>query len=353
MEGVPRRGADVSGFSERRKRTASRIKPGDFLLCYMTGVSRWVGILEVLSPMFIDKTPIWNEEAFPVRFRVKPRVLLEAETGVPIMDLKDRLSYFEKGTSPNVWTGYFRGSPTLIKPADAAVIHAALEEASVRPVVRPVEPEKLRRRVKMYKTKKIGEVTIPEPEEAPAPLTAEGKEPTHEEIQHRLVRLGADLGLDVWVARNDKGREVNGVRLGEMPRVRPTLPLQFDEATNRTIELIDVLWLQGNAIVAAFEVEHSTSIYSGLLRMADLKAMQPNLTVPLYIVAADGRRRKVVEEVNRPTFGLLKPPLRDVCRFIPYSRLVAEMERFGAATKHLKPEFLADLSESCTPRGEE
>ena len=49
-----------------------------------------------------------------------------------------------------------------------------------------------------------------------------------------------------------------------------------------TIELIDVLWLQGNAIVAAFEVESTTSIYSGLLRMSDLVAMQPNLNIPLW-----------------------------------------------------------------------
>jgi hypothetical protein len=83
--------------------------------------------------------------------------------------------------------------------------------------------------------------------------------------------------------------------------------LQFDEATNRTIELIDVLWLKGNAVVAAFEIESTTSIYSGLLRMSDLIAMQPNLNIPLYLVAPDERRQKVFAEVNRPTFSRLSP----------------------------------------------
>ena len=32
-------------------------------------------------------------------------------------------------------------------------------------------------------------------------------------------------------------------------------PKQFDPVTNRTIELIDVLWLDGNSIEAAFEIE--------------------------------------------------------------------------------------------------
>jgi hypothetical protein len=41
--------------------------------------------------------------------------------------------------------------------------------------------------------------------------------------------------------------------------------------------------------VAAFEI---TSICSGLLRMADLVAMQPNLNIPLFLVAPEERREK-------------------------------------------------------------
>lgn len=78
-----------------------------------------------------------------------------------------------------------------------------------------------------------------------------------------------------------------------------------------------MLWLKGNAVVAAFEIESTTSIYSGLLRMADLIAMQPNLNIPLYLVAPDERRQKVFAEVNRPTFSRLSPPLVELCRFVP------------------------------------
>src|SRR5207249_1214253 len=107
----------------------------------------------------------------------------------------------------------------------------------------------------------------------------------------------------------------------DLPRIKQTLPVQFDEATNRTIELIDVLWLRGNAIVAAFEIESTTSIYSGLLRMADLISMQPNLNIPLYLVAPGQRQGKVLQEVNRPTFAHLSPPLNRICRFISFSTL--------------------------------
>jgi len=140
---------------------------------------------------------------------------------------------------------------------------------------------------------------------------------------------------------------VEGHRFADLPRLKEELPLQFDEATNRTIELIDVLWLKGNAIVAAFEIESTTSIYSGLLRMSDLIAMQPNLNIPLYLVAPDERREKVITEVNRPTFSQLSPPMNQMCRFISFSALRERISQVAFVIRHLKPDFLEELSESC------
>lgn len=58
-------GANVSGFSATRAKTVEKIRPGDYLLCYLTGVSRFVGVLEVISKPFVDTKPIWGEGAFP------------------------------------------------------------------------------------------------------------------------------------------------------------------------------------------------------------------------------------------------------------------------------------------------
>ena len=112
--------------------------------------------------------------------------------------------------------------------------------------------------------------------------------------------------------------------------------------------LIDVLWLRGNAIVSAFEIESTTSIYSGLLRMSDLIAMQPNLKIPLYLVAPDDRRDKVITEVNRPTFSRLDPPMSQMCRFIAFSALRKKVAEVASVIRFLKPEFLTEVSESCT-----
>lgn len=151
------------------------------------------------------------------------------------------------------------------------------------------------------------------------------------------------------MARNDRNRKHNSVNFQDIPRLRRELPRQFDDATNRTIELIDVLWLQGDAIIAAFEVEHTTTIYSGLLRMSDLVSMQPNIKIDLFMVAPDERREKVAYEINRPTFARLKPPLPKICRFIPYSELKKEIEQIGGRIRYMKPEFISEIAESCEP----
>jgi hypothetical protein len=191
----------------------------------------------------------------------------------------------------------------------------------------------------------------PEPEEASAPI-ADSTETVasttrHTEIQFHLLSLGAEMGFDLWVARNDRNKKWTNQTLGELPGMVPELPTQFNRATNQTIELIDVLWLKGNSIVAAFEVESTTSIYSGLLRMSDLLALQPNLEIDLFLVAPDDRRDKVEQELLRPTFSLREKPLSTVCGFLAFSKLTERIEgirRLGLATS-LKPTFLKQVAE--------
>jgi hypothetical protein len=88
---------------------------------------------------------------------------------------------------------------------------------------------------------------------------------------------------------------------------------------SNTIEHIDVLWLKGRSIARAFEVEHSTAVYYGLLGMADLLALQPNINIRLHILAPEERREKVFHEMLRPVFSLLdRGPFSASCTFISY-----------------------------------
>lgn len=340
-------GAKITGFRIKRRKYAEKIHPGDFFICYITGISRFIGILEVESEVFIDRTPLWEDEEFPVRFKVKLIHKLEPLTAIPVKTLAKQLSIFSNLENPKAWTGFFRGSPALFNQDDALIIENAIKKAIESPVERPFDERKLVQRPKKTYKSKLGVVTIPDTA-GDSELEVEYIEKTtHEEIQYMLLKLGSDMNLDVWVARNDLNKEFGGKQFRDIPRLRSALPRQFDDATNRTIELIDVLWLQGDAIVAAFEVEHSTAIYSGLLRMSDLVSMQPNIKLDLYLVAPDDRREKVINEINRPTFAKLKPPLPKICKFIAYSKLKKEIVKLGSAMKFLKPEFIETVSESC------
>jgi hypothetical protein len=350
-------GGRVSGFRHRMRKTVASIQPGDVLLCYLTGVMRWIGALRVVGPS-ADSRGIWKLDDFPARLAVEPMVVLEPETGIPMEDLEGRLLFYSGKRDRGGFRGFLRSSPNLFKrQSDGDLILSLMREAEKSPTRREVDLRKLNRKP-YYKVEfRKGKTTVdqgvsipgPEPQE-PAPPVADqpGTATTrHTEIQHALLRLGAELGLDVWVARNDRSRMHNGEVLGGLPRILDELPTQFNEATTRTIELIDVLWLQGNSIVAAFEVEATTSVYSGLLRMSDLLALQPNLEIQLFLVAPEDRRDKVEQEIRRPTFAYREKPLPRLCGFLPFGKLtktVDSIRGLGLAGS-LKPDFLRRTAE--------
>ncbi|MFM8983975.1 MAG: hypothetical protein ACKOLA_14015 [Spartobacteria bacterium] len=354
-------GAKISGFRTRMRNAAAKVQSGDILICYLTGVMRWVGALEVVRATD-DQTKIWSDEGFPVRFEVKPLILLDPEHGVPMSELEGKVAFYSGPKDRGKFKGFVRMSPNRFsRPRDGELIMALLKQAEMSPVLRPVDQKKLARKPfytaeqKRGKTTVATKVSVPESDE-PEEETGESIAATdleltaktrHTEIQYNLLVLGVDMGFDLWVARNDRSKKWQGKTLGELPRMVSELPTQFNEATNRTIELIDVLWLKGNSIVAAFEVECTTAVYSGLLRMSDLLALQPNLEIHLFLVAPDERQDKVEQEILRPTFALREKPLAKVCGFISFSKLMEKLDgirKLGLATS-LKPDFLQKTAE--------
>src|SRR5262249_46464883 len=120
------------------------------------------------------------------------------------------------------------------------------------------------------------------------------------------------------------------------------LPLNYNEPTLQTIEQIDVLWLKRRTIIRAFEVEHTTAVYSGILRMADLLALQPNMDINLHIVSPSMRREKVFQEIQRPVFSLLdRAPLSECRTFISYDNVnqIAREKHLGYLSDAVLDEF--------------
>jgi predicted RNA-binding protein len=121
----------TSGFRTRHEGLAKRIVPGDTLVCYVTKLSRWVGLLTVDQGPYKDDTPIFVSESDPfvVRFKVTPTVWLDLDKAVPIHDeeMWNGLS-FTRVLPPNsiAWTGKVRGSLVRLDEEDGEFIGKVL-----------------------------------------------------------------------------------------------------------------------------------------------------------------------------------------------------------------------------------
>jgi len=138
---------------------------------------------------------------------------------------------------------------------------------------------------------------------------------SHSQVQTLLGSIGAAKGFDIWVPTVDRCKlDWSCVSSFSCCDV---LPYGF-EAIPNVLQEIDVLWIQRGSgqISALFEVEHSTPIYSGLLRFNDVHLVAPNLKPQFSIVANDNRRELFATQLNRPTFK--RSGLSDLCSFLEY-----------------------------------
>jgi len=170
---------------------------------------------------------------------------------------------------------------------------------------------------------------------------SEEEESLHSQAENSLTKLGKSTGFSVLIASNDKNRIFQGKPLGE--ECLKSLPnLGLNEEAIRRISLIDIIWIVKNSPVSAFEVETTTSIYSGLLRMSDLLSVVPSLKISLYIVAPKNRQDRVRAELTRPTFQ--KIGLNEYCRFIPLEELRKLQSKVEGLQGHIQPTIIDTIT---------
>lgn len=345
---------NISGFRMRHQKAASRIKPGDTLVCYMTRLSRWVGILEVLDGPLIDNAPIFvpENDPFVVRFRVRTLVWLDPAKAIPIHaeEIWSGLS-FTRGleSSSIVWTGKVRGSLVRLDDLDGRLLAEKLTAQAQGGTDYPLTEQDARQLAlhKVNRPDKVVSVSVPQDSaEVDDAATVPESEPRESSrIQALIANIGAQMGMSIWIPKADRNAVMKEWKDTDR-NVLERLPLNYDDTTLRTIEQIDVLWLRGRSIVRAFEVEHTTSVYSGILRMADLLALQPNMAIKLHIVAPEIRRDKVFQEIRRPVFSLLeRGPLADSCTYLSYDsvREINGLKHLGHFSDSVLEEYAEEV----------
>ncbi len=166
--------------------------------------------------------------------------------------------------------------------------------------------------------------------------SAQESDRTHTEVQGWLRDLGLALGFSVWIAANDRSRRYAGGTLCE--GCLEDLPADVAAAPGAdAVRLIDVLWIDRELgrVAAAFEVEHTTSIHSGIVRLLDLALGAKAATAyGLFLVAPDDREEEVRAQLRRPAFSRVA----DLgVRYLPYRELEENRETMARFGRGLKP----------------
>lgn len=190
-------------------------------------------------------------------------------------------------------------------------------------------------------------------------LESDWTPPLGDALTSALTKAGGDDRLDLGcvAAHGMFGCDADGCHIVspiEKPATAFLLELIARLQENATVPMIDVRayarWLPaatGNMIKAvtsqniasispakngpkssAFEVEHSTSIYSGIVRMLDLALSGGDLqaTAKLFLVAPDAREADVRAQLQRPAFRRVV----DLdFSYLPYGELDKNREAIG------------------------
>ncbi|MBK9578504.1 MAG: hypothetical protein IPK50_11500 [Fibrobacterota bacterium] len=185
---------------------------------------------------------------------------------------------------------------------------------------------------------KYGRVSVPEFGPSASEFSLEEPSFHRGEACELLETLGRDLGMSLLPVRMD-------AMLQEGVSVEATLSFP-DEATRKTAESLDVVWIQGTEVVAAFVVEAGPDLGEGVRRLADLLALHPKWKAPLFVVSEPALRAGLGAEFHRPIHRLLKKPMTESVRILDWARLQHEVLELGERVRYLRAEFLAGISEA-------
>lgn len=282
-----------------------KMKPGDIVLIYNRGYIRFIGEIAAKVRSRDLARYFWRETESQKTWELMYFIVNEEKVNVPLQKLNKLFGYQEHYRPQGFTMVNDKATENFLKHYGDIFGVLKVLEKDREPIEIPEEK---------HVTKEIVEEKI---------KTATSE---HDEMQWRLIRLGRLAKFDVWVPVHDQNRQYEGHRFKDL-----VLP-EFREGLDvpPTIKNIDVVWKFGPySIKSAFEIEHSTSVYSGILRLSDLRTEAPNSNYPLFIIASEERRRKVFNELCRPTFSDSALRLNEVIRFLDYNKIRKIDEMFG------------------------
>jgi hypothetical protein len=360
------------GLWGSHKRRFDKWKVGEMLVFIVD--KRITALVEVVGEAFYSEEEIWDNGLFPYRIPIRFIHIMSPENRIPVLgEVRDVLI--------NAWgNNYGIGilSQSLLTGDSESIIidqikkqrndlkrykddlKNLLQEAKQKREIEQQEKNKNKRRVRKSKKEAFNELldyqaSLEDTTEDNANVVTKEdnldkinevevtieEASSHSKAQHLLITMGKVTGCQVWIASNDRNRDFMGHPLGE--GCLDTLPnFGLNKEATEKISLIDIIWIQQNSPICAFEVETTTSIYSGLLRMSDLISVVPALNIKLFIVAPRQRQEKVMKELRRPTFK--KIGLNEYCKFVAIEDLEDLLDKIKGLYGHVQPSVIEKIA---------
>lgn len=301
-------------------RTWETMEPGDYVLIYKSGRIIFAAEVALKTKSEGMARYLWGEDENKKTWEFMYFLINTEEVNVPLIEINKYLGYSEN---------YFPRGFTAIDQEKADILLSRYGD--LLSALKKMEAGQ--DLAEVAKKTKIEEEILEEKVER---ATTE-----HDEMQWRLIRIGKKAKVDVWVPRNDQGKSYDGHLF------KSEVLQEFQETLDvpSYIKNIDVVWKFGYSVKSAFEIEHSTSVYSGILRLSDLRALTPNSNYPLFIVASRDRRNKVFNELQRPTFNNPFLRLNEAVSFLSYDKVREMDENLKEQNANVDLGFLVSIGE--------
>ncbi|MBI4948322.1 hypothetical protein HY844_02085 [Candidatus Berkelbacteria bacterium] len=305
----------------QNERTWDSMKPGDLVLITNRGRIKYIGEVGAKARSKELAKYFWHENTQGETWELVYFIVNDQSVDLPISAINPLIGYKENFTPQ----GFLRVLPEKVEAfyksyGDLFGVLQTLERGE-----------------EVHSKLPVNEVAIEIAEKEILHSPTE-----HDEMQWRLIRLGQLARCDVWIPANDKPKQFEGNIFREhvLEEFHQSLDVPL------SIRNIDVVWKFGPySIKSAFEIENSTSVYSGILRLSDLRTEAQNSVFPLVIVADEERRRKVFDELRRPTFSGPCLRLNEVVRFLSYST-IREFDTAANSRNSVEVEELINLAEA-------
>jgi hypothetical protein len=145
------------GFLPHHRKAIQKLAAGDKLICYISGMMRWAGLLEVTSSAFEEDTSLFypDNDLLTLRFQVKPLVWLSLEQTVPLKDERVwRYLSFTANTGENdtAWIGRLRTSLSHLDDTDGALMEKVLNDVQRTEEVFPYDEKLYRRHLRLSRS---------------------------------------------------------------------------------------------------------------------------------------------------------------------------------------------------------